>query len=425
MKKLIYTLVILAFVSSVSAQWSEQTSGVTTVLYSVSAVDNNVVWVCGAGGKVLRTVNGGTTWNLTASPNSALNFVNIWSVDANTALVTGSGSTTYVYKTTNGGVNWTQVFSQANGYINAITGLTTVNNNTLFISGNPVGGRWSLWMSTNAGTTWDSAGMYIQQSGTETGYNNSLTSVHFNFSANTPTRIWFGTNNSRIYYYKYGQGWNSQSISEANCYFVRFLDTLYGLAGGSTGNVMTTNSGQAWWQGTAFPGSGNLSGFAFTQEGFYISRGSSIYFTNVISPASVWNPVYSQTGIYKDLTLTRTAPQKYLWGVRDNGGISKYSVPVGIIPISSETPSAFSLSQNYPNPFNPTTKIKFDVVRVGDVKIVVYDVMGREVQTLVNESLKPGTYEASFDGSALNSGVYFYKLVTDNFVETRKMILLK
>ena len=93
--------------------------------------------------------------------------------------------------------------------------------------------------------------------------------------------------------------------------------------------------------------------------------------------------------------------------------------------ISTETPSKYSLSQNYPNPFNPTTNIKFSIVNTGDVKLVVYDIQGREVQTLVNESLKPGTYEAAFDGSALNSGVYFYKLITNTFSETKKMLLIK
>lgn len=98
---------------------------------------------------------------------------------------------------------------------------------------------------------------------------------------------------------------------------------------------------------------------------------------------------------------------------------------VGVQIISTEIPTEYSLGQNYPNPFNPITTIKFDVVRFGDVKIVVCDVMGREVQTLVNESLKPGTYEVSFDGYALNSGVYFYKLITSGFTETKKMLLLK
>ncbi|MCX6159651.1 MAG: T9SS type A sorting domain-containing protein [Ignavibacteriae bacterium] len=103
----------------------------------------------------------------------------------------------------------------------------------------------------------------------------------------------------------------------------------------------------------------------------------------------------------------------------------KYSQIINISLIGTEIPSAYSLSQNYPNPFNPTTKIKFDVMRNGNVKIMVYDIMGREVQTLVNESLKPGTYEASLDGSKLNSGVYFYKLITDGFTETKKMLLIK
>jgi len=93
--------------------------------------------------------------------------------------------------------------------------------------------------------------------------------------------------------------------------------------------------------------------------------------------------------------------------------------------ISTETPSKYSLSQNYPNPFNPTTNIKFSIVNSGEVKLVVYDIQGREVQTLVNESLKPGTYEAAFDASSLNSGVYFYKLITNTFSETKKMLLIK
>jgi hypothetical protein len=83
------------------------------------------------------------------------------------------------------------------------------------------------------------------------------------------------------------------------------------------------------------------------------------------------------------------------------------------------------LSQNYPNPFNPTTKIKFDIVRAGDVKIVVYDVMGREVQTVLNERLQPGTYEASFDASQLTSGVYFYKITAGDFLQTKKMLMIK
>jgi len=98
---------------------------------------------------------------------------------------------------------------------------------------------------------------------------------------------------------------------------------------------------------------------------------------------------------------------------------------IGIQNISTEIPSSYSLSQNYPNPFNPFTNVKFSIVKSRQVKLIVYDIKGREVQTLVNETLQPGTYETSFDGSTLNSGVYFYKLVTDGFTVTKKMILIK
>jgi hypothetical protein len=90
----------------------------------------------------------------------------------------------------------------------------------------------------------------------------------------------------------------------------------------------------------------------------------------------------------------------------------------------------FSLSQNYPNPFNPSTKINFTIsseVKRGtsNVKLIVYDILGREIKTLLNKPIQPGEYEIEFDGSELPSGVYFYKLSAGNFVETKKMMLIK
>ncbi|MCE1166277.1 MAG: T9SS type A sorting domain-containing protein [Bacteroidetes bacterium] len=96
-----------------------------------------------------------------------------------------------------------------------------------------------------------------------------------------------------------------------------------------------------------------------------------------------------------------------------------------ITKIGSEIPTSFSLSQNYPNPFNPTTKIKFDIPTFSNVRINIYDITGREIYNLVNETLTPGSYQTSFDGLELNSGIYFYKLITKNFTETKKMLLLK
>jgi photosystem II stability/assembly factor-like uncharacterized protein len=94
-------------------------------------------------------------------------------------------------------------------------------------------------------------------------------------------------------------------------------------------------------------------------------------------------------------------------------------------PVEASCPVRFSLSQNYPNPFNPKTAIRYQVSGVSDVKLVVYDLLGREVAVLVNEKKAAGNYEVSFDGARLASGVYFYRLTAGSFVQSRKMILLK
>jgi uncharacterized delta-60 repeat protein len=93
--------------------------------------------------------------------------------------------------------------------------------------------------------------------------------------------------------------------------------------------------------------------------------------------------------------------------------------------ISTKVPGRFNLYQNYPNPFNPSTSIKFDVPYTGNIKLVIYDILGRQVEILVNEKLKSGTYEVSFSSVNLSSGVYFYELTTDNFRDVKKMILIK
>jgi len=98
---------------------------------------------------------------------------------------------------------------------------------------------------------------------------------------------------------------------------------------------------------------------------------------------------------------------------------------VGIANNQNIIPDSYALNQNYPNPFNPTTNIKFQIKDLGLVTLKVYDILGRELITLVNEKLKPGYYNVSLDGTRLSSGVYFYKLVAGDFVDTKKMMLIK
>jgi hypothetical protein len=94
-------------------------------------------------------------------------------------------------------------------------------------------------------------------------------------------------------------------------------------------------------------------------------------------------------------------------------------------PSSSIVPKEFALHQNYPNPFNPTTTIQYDLPSAGLVSLKVFDILGREVRTLVSDNLQPGSYEVTFDATGLVSGVYFYRMQGGEFVQTKRLLLLR
>jgi hypothetical protein len=113
--------------------------------------------------------------------------------------------------------------------------------------------------------------------------------------------------------------------------------------------------------------------------------------------------------------------------VSKSGGETPLSVKPELI--DNELPGTFELKQNYPNPFNPTTNIRFAILNAGMVKLTVYNSLGKEIQQLINEFKNPGTYEVTFDAGSndnkITSGVYYYRLETGDFSETRRMVLLK
>jgi hypothetical protein len=205
-----------------------------------------------------------------------------------------------------------------------------------------------------------------------------------------------------------------------------------------------------------YSGSGMLSGFSFSVTGTIdkiadatgtISLPFGTY-SNALRIKSIQTETDSAAGIQYVIKISSV---EYSWYVDlfkfpvltiynyvniDNGdttiGKEVYycnSQLIGITKNSNSLPVSFKLFQNYPNPFNPVTKIRFAIPPLrgvrGMTKIIIYDVLGREVTSLVNQELTPGKYEVEFDASNYPSGVYFYRLITDGFSETRKMILLK
>ena len=97
----------------------------------------------------------------------------------------------------------------------------------------------------------------------------------------------------------------------------------------------------------------------------------------------------------------------------------------GIQQIGSEIPVKYRLYQNYPNPFNPATTIKLDLPEASDINLVICDILGREIYQITNEYLKAGSYSFTWDATSYSTGIYFYRLQTDKYSETRKLMLLK
>lgn len=102
-----------------------------------------------------------------------------------------------------------------------------------------------------------------------------------------------------------------------------------------------------------------------------------------------------------------------------------FGSPIGIQTIGTEIPSKYSLSQNYPNPFNPVTRIIYGIPKSGNVKLAIYDILGKEVAVIINGHQDAGKYRFDFNASGLSSGIYFYQLISNNFTDTKKMILTK
>jgi len=178
-------------------------------------------------------------------------------------------------------------------------------------------------------------------------------------------------------------------------------DNLYVLGSGNFGydnHLLTlkySNSGDLLWQ----------EQYSVESDSFYTPL--KILYSN--------NSVYSISNVFRQDSL------------RYETIVIKYTQTIGIEPVSAEIPQQFSLSQNYPNPFNPSTKIRFAISgsSAAQTFLSVYDMLGREISTLVNQELKPGTYEVDWNASSFPSGVYFYRLNAGSFTETKKMLLVK
>jgi len=312
---------------------------------------------------VYRSSDGGSNWTAKNNNIPAGTGINSLAVNVNDVYAGTTANT--VLKSTNSGDSWTQIYANDSAVIKLFT-----NNNIIFVS-TQVG----IFASTNNGTSFN-----IKNAGL-----NTPTEHAHSFYADG-NRLYIGTDYS-IYYSTNGGNFWIDVVNNV------FSNPPYTVAASSP---------------YVFAGASN--------NAFYVSADNgSTWFTR--SEGLPYNA---------KITSVLVDNQTVYIGL-DNFGVWKrpYSEVIGIHNISTSVPDKFRLEQNYPNPFNPVTKIRFEIPQQGFVSMKVYDIIGRQVATLVNENLSPGTYEVTFDGKELSSGLYFYRLTSNGFSETKRMLMIK
>ncbi len=307
------------------------------------------------------STDNGTTWDLIGPQG-----INIFITSTGTILAsTGSPilEQTLLDRSTDGGSNWNTVTSIMFGGF----GTFAVTRSHDILVGN---GWFGLLRSTNDGATWIStldtvtsgAGLVVDSSGT------IFRTTRFGVMQSTDD----------------GYQWTPTGHTPGNVFALQINTFGYVFVAGDSGVYRTTDHGVTW---TAIN-----SGLDQLYTEYLATDSSGYLFT--VTTGGLYRSVHSTTDVRRE---------------------------------ASSLPSGPLLFQNYPNPFNPSTKIGYRVQGTGDrvVTLKVYDILGREVATLVNERKAPGSYEVTFDGSRVASGVYFYRLETSNFVQTRKLVLVR
>jgi hypothetical protein len=240
------------------------------------------------------------------------------------------------------------------------------------------------------------------------------------------TNIWFGTNNSRVYYSSnFGTGWLLGSApGSLNTYAVHFNSLTAGVAGGTVA-IKSSDNGASWSTAITVPGTGNINGIDGKGSDFWLVRGTGVYRST--NGGDNWTSVHTAAGTVNHLDFYTGGTCISGWAVGTAGSIARMDGVVSGLGNGnfSELPASFKLNQNYPNPFNPSTTISFEMPKADLVELKVFDMLGREVANLVSGLKQPGVYRIDFDASGLSSGVYVYRLKAGDFVESKKMTLLK
>ena len=359
--------------------WILQRTNTDYQIVYVTFLNKNLGWAIGnkyiyTSPVIYSTLNGGTNWDLFYYPDTTLMFNTIYFYDSLNGYIGGYGG--LILKTTNSGANWYKTQSDSSLFAKlTIKSFHFINPNTGFACGGRLDLSGVVWKTTNAG----------------------------NF-------------------------WQSISVSPEPLNQFIFFDSINAISvggdfdfGGSI--IRTSNSGANWiYEPLPFLGIG-FTIYNRTSAEWWIGLGYALEFLYTTNYGTNWDfiPLPDSTGIY-DINFPDST---HGWAFGFFGSILKYDYSTTGISNGNIVINNFKLFQNYPNPFNPTTNIKYQIENNNFVTLKIYDILGREIKTLVNEKQSPGTYEVIFDGSGFPSGIYFCRINAGNFSDIKKMLLIK
>jgi hypothetical protein len=445
-------LMFCSFVYSQTGTWSYvgTISSGNPAVNSIYVVNENIIWAACASSQsttnVYRSTNGGVNWVLrNGEIESAKSMYGIYAFDSSNCLVGSEDGD--IYKTTNGGVNWTKVLNLTNSFTD---GIHMFDSNYGIYYADPTstsGQPYQLRITTDGGSNW-LLSPTSSTSSTEYGVINAWDWID-------SSHVWYGSANitasstyAKVYRTTTGffGTWSNTSVtgtgSTSGCYYqaVAFTSTTNGMVGSSGGDIKKTTDGGVTFSTVTPPSVLSSSYSIITMNSIkgtpgiirMSASGDSTYLFKTTNLGTTWirENIPSQASVSTELVqhiqfLNENLGFAALGGTNGVGGLLKYVGSTGINNNTGSIPSEYKLEQNFPNPFNPSTTIRFSLPKSGFVTLKIYDVLGKEIETLVSENMNAGVQEISYDASKLNSGIYFYRINANGFSDARKMMLVK
>ncbi len=409
------------------ATWELLTAIPIGTLNSIQAVNNNVIYAGGQDGLMLKSVDGGKTWQslYQRANNASININGLYFSSENVGYTANSYS--LIAKTIDGGKTWSAIKKDSTNATTVNYGAHFINDNLGFIAGKD--GTTIIdviYKTTNGGTSFTTS---------KTIASANLRGIAF-FDAQNGIAV--GEKLSSLYTKDGGTTWTKSTFvgvptasATVTLREVSFINATTAVAVGDKIILRSTDGGTTWNYLTIPELTHSMTGVASLGNtvwavgaksssprsmGVYQSTDAGLTWSNKATAA-----VFDSLNAVYDVSITPSG------SVFVCGGKSVIYTNSPTVGVEDEThlPTEFSLMQNYPNPFNPETTINYTINKVGVVSLNVYDVLGRLVKSLVKEYQVPGRYSVNFNGSNLASGIYFYSLSANNSVVTKKMILIK